>query len=88
MFEFEDPRVLRWFALAISLAIEAGAFWYGGVNVDANASFATNLILKAQSAGAWTWLGWVSFTLTWAATAMAAAPGPHTLHPICGVRVC
>jgi hypothetical protein len=65
MFEFEDPRVLRWFALIISLAIEAGAFWYGGVNVDPNASFATNLVLKAQSAGAWTWLGWVSFTLTW-----------------------
>src|SRR5271165_3788743 len=65
MFEFEDPRVLRWFALLISLVIEAAAFWYGGVNVDPNASFATNLLLKAQSAGAWTWLGWVSFTLTW-----------------------
>lgn len=65
MFEFEDPRFLRWLALAASLTIEATAFWFGGPPSDPTQSFASNLLLKAESAGSWTWLGWVSFSLTW-----------------------
>ncbi len=74
MFEFEDPRVLRWLALIVSLAIEAAAFWFGGAPGDPNASFLSNIVLKAGSAGAWTWLGWVSFSLTWLWLELARLP--------------
>ena len=74
MFEFEDPRFVRWMALTVSLAVEAAAFWFGGPQSDPSASFAANLAMKAESAGSWTWLGWVSFSLTWLWIELARLP--------------
>lgn len=82
MFEFEDPRFLRWLALTVSLAIEAAAFWFGGPPSDPNQSFTVNLITKAESAGSWTWLGWVSFSLLWLWVELVRLPflGPRRLR--------
>src|SRR5262245_60104450 len=82
MFEFEDPRFLRWLALFVSLTIEAAAFWFGGPPSDPNLSFAGNLLLKADSAGSWTWLGWVSFSLLWLWVELVRLPflGPRRLR--------
>jgi len=74
MLVFRSLRFLRWFALAISLALEAAAFWFGGPASDPSQSFAANLLLKAQSAWSWTWLGWVSFSLTWLWIELARVP--------------
>ncbi len=74
MFELEDPRFVRWLALGVSLAIEAAAFWFGGPESNPQASFVTNLLMKAESASAWTWLGWVSFSLTWLWVELARLP--------------
>lgn len=74
MFEFEDPRFVRWLALGLSLAIEATAFWFGGPRSDPNADFLANLMMKTESAESWTWLGWVSFSLTWLWIELARLP--------------
>jgi len=49
MFEFEDPRLIRWLALFASLAIEGAAFWFGGPSSDPNQGFASNLVMKARA---------------------------------------
>lgn len=74
MLAFRSLRFLRWLALTVSLIIEATAFWLGGPPSDPNQSFAANLFIKAQSAESWTWLGWVSFSLTWLWIELARLP--------------
>lgn len=60
-----SARLFRWFVLLISLTIEAIAFWFGGPLGDPSAGFTANLLVKAQSASSWIWVGWVAFTLAW-----------------------
>jgi hypothetical protein len=69
-----SARFFRWLTLLVSLAIEAFAFWYGGPQGDPQASLLSNLTLKAESAGSWAWLGWVSFSLTWLCLELAHYP--------------
>lgn len=62
---FSRLRYLRWCALLISLTIEAIVFWFAGPHTEPDLGFWQSVWLKAQSGVAWTWVGWVSFSLFW-----------------------
>ena len=66
---------LRWIALALSLVIEAVVFWVAGPLADPDATFLSNLSMKAASAASWTWLGFVSLSLAWLFPELARAAG-------------
>ncbi|GJL92987.1 MAG: hypothetical protein DHS20C04_26460 [Hyphococcus sp.] len=51
--------------MLISLAVEAGAFWFGGPASDPGSGFLQNAAAKMHSVSSWGWAGLASLSMAW-----------------------